>query len=102
MKTAVCVLVLIFTLSGSSGFAEIPETASARPSAAGKEHSLYAQSWAVVVGIDRYRSSKVPRRNYAEADARAMARALVRLGFPPENVRLLTGERATRTALKAQ
>ncbi|MDP7386827.1 MAG: caspase family protein [Nitrospinota bacterium] len=57
---------------------------------------LYANSWALVVGINRYRSSKIPQLEYAEADAQAMAKSLGRLGFPKGNVRLLLGPKATR------
>ena len=64
--------------------------------APGSGKRLYANSWALVVGINRYRSSKIPQLEYAEADARAMAKALGRLGFPKGNVRLLLGSKATR------
>ena len=42
-----------------------------------------------VVGINRYRSSKIPQLEYAEADARGVAKTLGRLGFPKRNVRVL-------------
>ena len=60
---------------------------------------FYAASWAVVVGIDRYASSGIPRRPGAESDAAQVARALTRLGFPRINIRLLRGPRATRAAI---
>ena len=62
----------------------------------GSGKRLYANSWALVVGINRYRSSKIPQLEYAEADAQAMAKSLGRLGFPKGNVRLLLGPKATR------
>jgi hypothetical protein len=62
----------------------------------GSGKRLYANSWALVIGINRYRSSKIPQLEYAEADAQAVAKALGRLGFPKQNVRLLLGSKATR------
>ncbi|MDP6085922.1 MAG: hypothetical protein QGF68_07750 [Nitrospinota bacterium] len=55
----------------------------------GSGKRLYTNSWALVVGINRYHSSKIPRLEYAEADARAVAKSLGRLGFPKGNIRLL-------------
>lgn len=47
----------------------------------------YARSWAVVVGIDRYRSPDIRNLGYPVADALGMAQALVtQLGFPREQV----------------
>lgn len=47
----------------------------------------YARSWAVVVGIDRYRSPAIRDLGYSVADALGMAKALVtQLGFPREQV----------------
>lgn len=54
--------------------------------------NLPGRSWALVVGINRYRNADP--LNSAVADARAMADALPRLGF--QDVRLLLDERATK------
>lgn len=58
--------------------------------------SLYGQSWAVVVGVDRFKQRTVSRLNYAANDARAVAKALVPLGFPEKNITMLLNEQATR------
>ncbi len=51
---------------------------------------------AVVIGIERYRQ-RLPKADFAAADARAMAQyASVALGYPEENVALLTDEGATK------
>jgi uncharacterized caspase-like protein len=52
------------------------------------------------VGIDRYASPSVPRLGYAVADARAVARALPRLGFPAERIALLEDAAATKGAIE--
>lgn len=49
--------------------------------------------YAVVVGVDRYKS--LPDAEFAESDARDMTAALEALGVPEENVVVLSGARAT-------
>jgi hypothetical protein len=53
--------------------------------------------YAVVVGIEKY--PDLPAAQYAERDAQAMRDHLVALGYPPRNVILLTGARASRASL---
>lgn len=56
-------------------------------------------SWAVVVGIEKYREA-LPAATHAENDARTFAEyAQKTLGIAPERIRLLTGERAGRADL---
>lgn len=51
---------------------------------------------AVIIGIERYRE-RLPRADFAAADARTMARYASRvLGYAEQNVALLTDEAATR------
>ncbi len=52
-------------------------------------------SYAVVVGIGGYREEGVPKLKYAKRDAEVVAKHLMALaGYAPENVRVLTNERA--------
>jgi hypothetical protein len=52
-------------------------------------------SYAVVVGIGGYREEGVPKLKYAKRDAEMVAKHLTALaGYAPENVRVLTDERA--------
>jgi hypothetical protein len=60
----------------------------------------YANSWAVVVGIDHYLTAGVPRLRYAVADARAVAQALPGLGFAANRVLLLENAAATKAELE--
>lgn len=62
--------------------------------------SLYGQSWAVVVGVDRFKQRTVSRLNYAANDARSVAKALVPLGFPEKNITMLLNEQATRSEIE--
>jgi len=60
---------------------------------------LYRNSWALVVGINRYDDPRIPALEFAERDAQAVAALLPSLGFPRENIRLLLGGGLTRERL---
>jgi formylglycine-generating enzyme required for sulfatase activity len=79
---------------GQRALERLPST-PASPAAA-----LYAKSWAVIVGIDRFQHPQIARLNYAVNDAQAVARALEPLGFPAAQVTVLTNERATRREIE--
>ena len=58
----------------------------------------YAKSWALVIGIDRYRH--VSPLAHAGSDAEGVGQVLRRrLGFPDANITLLLDEGATREAI---
>lgn len=58
-------------------------------------------SYAVVVGLGTYREEGVPRLKYAKRDAEVVAKHLTAIaGFPSENLRVLTDERALLTDLQ--
>jgi peptidoglycan/xylan/chitin deacetylase (PgdA/CDA1 family)/uncharacterized caspase-like protein len=60
----------------------------------------YANSWAIVVGIDKYQ--KWPQLQYAVRDAEGVGQLLVqKFGFAPERVITLKNEAATRTGILA-
>jgi class 3 adenylate cyclase len=59
----------------------------------------YNNSWAIVVGVDTYKDSRVPRLAYAVADADAVAGALPRVGFPPEHITVLKNEGASKAGI---
>lgn len=62
--------------------------------------TLYRDSHALVIGIDRY--TKWPALQHAVRDAKAIQETLTtRFGFKPENVTLLTDGDATRTNILA-
>ena len=54
---------------------------------------LYENSWALVIGVNRYRHAGIPALQFAENDAVSMAELLPSLGFPKENIRLLLASR---------
>ena len=58
----------------------------------------YANSWAILIGIDDY--AKWPKLSHAVNDTKAMQQTLVqRFGFAPERVVTLTNGAATRTGI---
>ena len=60
----------------------------------------YANSWAIVVGIDKYQ--KWPQLQYAVRDAEGVGQLLVqKFGFAPERVLTLKNEQATRAGILA-
>jgi len=60
----------------------------------------YANSWALVVGIDKYQ--KWPQLQYAVRDAEGVGQLLVqKFGFAPEHVITLKNEQATRSGILA-
>lgn len=84
----------VVTLSGKSfdenrsGIPQLPEQTT-------EKRALYSNSWAVVIGVDRYK--KWPTLKHAVNDAKSVAEALhTKLGFPKENIIELYDEDATR------
>ncbi len=63
----------------------VPAPSASRP---------YGDSWAVIIGVDQYKTA--PGLQYAVNDARSIAAALPALGFPKENIFLRLNEKATR------
>jgi Caspase domain/Ankyrin repeats (3 copies) len=54
-------------------------------------------AYAIVIGVEKYRQ-KLPKADFADHDARIMAEYLTKvMGYPGENVVILTGEHATKS-----
>jgi uncharacterized caspase-like protein/peptidoglycan/xylan/chitin deacetylase (PgdA/CDA1 family) len=74
--------------------------AEAVPVPKAKAAAGYANSWAIVIGIDEY--PKWPRLQYAVRDAAGVGQVLVqKFGFAPERVTTLKNEQATRAGILA-
>jgi len=77
-----------FKVSGSAAAAPVQRAAA----------TGYANSWAILVGIDDYK--KWPRLQYAVRDAEGVGQVLVqKFGFAPERVITLKNEQATRAGI---
>ena len=59
---------------------------------------IYRDSWAVVIGINRYKN--VPRLNYAVRDAQNVATELKKLGFADDKVFVVLDEHATKRRIE--
>ena len=64
----------------------------------GEALNLYDNSWAVVIGVNKYQ--KWPSLQYAVNDAKAVRDKLVTLGFPEDNIVYLTDEQATKMKIE--
>jgi uncharacterized caspase-like protein/peptidoglycan/xylan/chitin deacetylase (PgdA/CDA1 family) len=77
-----------FKVSGAAAPAPVPRAAA----------TGYANSWAILVGIDQYK--KWPHLQYAVRDAEGVGQALVqKFGFAPARVITLKNEQATRAGI---
>ena len=97
MRARGLAILLGLAVAASAGTA-LGQQRPSEPRAAPAASDLYANSWALVIGINAY--DKAPRLNYAVADARAVAEQLVGLGFPKQNIRLLLDRDATRAGIE--
>lgn len=61
---------------------------------------FYGNSWAVVIGIDRYPHQKIPNLKYAVNDARSVAEAIVDQGFSAQKTFVLLNEKATKDSIE--
>ena len=60
---------------------------------------IYDDSWAVIIGIDKYKYSK--QLNYAVKDAEAVKEILIsKFNYPEGNIRYLVDEKATHSEIK--
>ncbi|RPI04852.1 MAG: PEGA domain-containing protein, partial [Zetaproteobacteria bacterium] len=66
----------------------------------GSPPALYGESWAVVIGINRYQHPRIPRLRYAVNDAKAVERALRAQGFHQDRIFTLTDDQATKSAIE--
>lgn len=60
----------------------------------------YQESWAVVVGIDRYPHKAIKPLQYAIKDAESVVDALQLLGFPRNHITVLKNAEATKAAIE--
>ena len=61
---------------------------------------LYGNSWAAVIGVNRYQHPAIKSLEAAVGDAQRMREALLRLGFPAQQIFTLTEGQATKTAIE--
>jgi uncharacterized caspase-like protein len=98
MRACCLVILAVLLLGASSPAAGQHRTISVAPKATPTTAGFYASSWALVVGINKYRH--IPGLGYAVADAKAVADTLLGLGFPTQNIRVLLDAEATKAKIE--
>lgn len=102
-KKAIALLSLSLLVTGLFNFA--PALAAEQESAENKVMKAIDESskrpikdkWAVVIGVDTFKDSKIPKLRYPAKDAQDFAKFLVeKANFAPDHVLLLLNENATR------
>ena len=78
----------------------VKDHVSGRMAARTDLRKYYKDSWAIVVGVNKYKSPHVPQLSYAVADAEAVAAALPAAGFRPDHIQILQNEKASREAIQ--
>ncbi len=92
-------LLAILLMSSSTMSAAFCETLSApsAPSAAVDAKRPIRDKWALVVGISKFETDKIPTLKYSTKDARDFYNYLVKeANFQPSHVRMLLDEKTTR------
>jgi formylglycine-generating enzyme required for sulfatase activity len=83
-----------------AGSAPAQRDVGGRPAPGTAAQPLDGESWAVLIGINRYQHPRIPRLRYAVNDAQAVERTLLVQGFRPDRIFTLTDEKATKAAIE--
>jgi formylglycine-generating enzyme required for sulfatase activity len=91
----------LLLLAALSGPASAQRTIGVQPAPGAKSPGgFYADSWAVIIGINDYQHPRVPKLRYAVNDARAIEGELLAQGFRRDRVITLLDRKATRSAIE--
>ena len=98
---AILFILLVLLIPGvflvaSAGFAQTSKSITVQPAPVYKGKRLYSNSWAVVIGVNRYQHPSIPTLRYARKDAEDLRDALPRLGFPKSQILTLFDRQATK------
>ena len=96
----ILLLLAAFVVFLPVGSAPAQREVGSQPAAGRAELSLDGESWAVLIGINRYQHPRIPKLRYAVNDAQAVERALLAQGFRPDRIFTLTDEKATKAAIE--
>ena len=91
-------LCLLLVFMAQNGYTETRGIKVVARTPDGKALKLYDNSWAVVIGINKYQ--KWSALQYAVNDAKAVRDKLVTLGFPKEHIIFLTDAQATKDRIE--
>jgi len=104
----ICGCIVLMSVGASAGTQKRPPVKAAEPALPRDVvvapvpggGSPYAESWAVIVGINDYRHPRVPKLRYAVNDARAVERTLRAQGFRQERILTLIDAQATKARIE--
>jgi hypothetical protein len=98
--TLAALLGLSLTVESTSILAQsrtiVPEAKPGTPATA----AFYADSWAVVIGINDYQHPRIPKLRYAVNDARSVEQTLLAQGFRRDRIITLVERQATKAAIE--
>ncbi|MBI3635382.1 MAG: caspase family protein [Candidatus Rokubacteria bacterium] len=90
---------VVAALALVSGPATAQRTITPQPAPAATT-GICGDSWAVIVGINAYRTERVPKLRYAVSDARSVESALAAQGFRRDRIMVLTDADATKARIE--
>jgi len=96
----ILMLLAAFVVFLPAGSAPAQRELGGQPAAVMAGQTLDGESWAVLIGINRYQHPRIPKLRYAVNDAQAVERTLLAQGFRPDRIFILTDERATKAAIE--
>src|SRR5262245_3478322 len=100
MKRLIFGLSLVVTLVAAVGLAAARRTRGAPASSLPSASDFYGDSWAVIIGINEYTNTRVPKRQYAVNDARSIHQSLITLGFRRDRIITLFDAEATKARIE--
>ncbi len=86
------------TLDMSDGYTEIKETIVVSENLITSD---MLDSYALIIGVEKYQEGSIHEVAFAEADATSIAESLALHGFDEKNVFLLLGSKATKTTIES-
>ena len=100
VKKVMAVIALAVTVGAGVAGAQEPRTLvpTLAPGAPGA--GFYADSWAVIIGINDYQHARVPKLRYAVNDAQAVEQALLAQGFRRDRIVALVDAQATKSRIE--
>lgn len=91
-KILTCCLIILFSVpvfAQTRGIASLTDSGSS-------DQPIYENSYALIIGLDRYEDPSIIPLDYAVADAEAISEVIQKFGFPEDHITVLKNEQATR------
>ncbi len=99
-RSVILLAVLFSGMSLNAAVAQQSKDLTVVSKSQGSSNNLYANSWAVLIGVNTFNSPKVPQLQYAVNDVQAVRDILPSLGFLKDKIFTLTNKQATRREIE--